>query len=436
MTAPIRAFFNLLMESQRWPPERLRAWQIRQLTALAHHTRRTSPFYSFRLDKAFDPDGSVSLERWRDVPVITRGDLAKHRDAMISRHPIMEHGPFVDVSTSGSTGEPISVRNTRWLSDMSAASGWRSYRWHGVDCSKTAVRRFHMDGSKFEDGDNMGPWGPPWLPHAKRGRLIYSSYRRSPEEFWDIIARSGAAYVSCYVGVIEILAGVAARGSGLKLSGFLTCGEEVTDSARRIAAEAFGAKVLGLYSSTEAGAIAHPCPSGAGFHVCAESVYLEIVREDGTHAGPGEPGRVVVTPFGSTALPLIRYELGDQAVMGERCACGIGLPLLLSIDGRTCDLFRHPDGRRQVGARIENLRPLVGPYQWQVAQTGPTQFEVRYQAEDIQPAQPAKFTEEFRKLIFEDAQIEFKQVPGFGVPGRKKRMEYVNEWSGPQRLLG
>lgn len=280
----------------------------------------------------------------------------------------------------------------------------------------------------------MGPWGPPWLPHAKRGRLIYSSYRLSPEDFFDIAVRNNVAYISCHVTFIEVLASVAARGRGLKLSGFLTCGEEVTSNIRQIAAEVFGAKVLGQYSSTEAGAIAHPCPNGGGFHVCAESVYVEVLRDDGTHADPGEPGRVVVTPFGSTALPLIRYEQGDRAVMGEQCACGRGLPLLLSIEGRTNQLFRHPDGRCRIGARVENCRPLVGPYRWQIAQVGPLRFEVRYQAEDgVPPANPVRFTEEFRKLIFEDAVIEFKSVPGFGVPDGKKRMEYVNEWNSPRK---
>jgi phenylacetate-CoA ligase len=428
---PIRTFFDLLKESQRWPPERLQQWQKQQLGTLANHARRTAPFYFFRLDKVFGPDGSVSLDRWRDLPVLTRNDLAKHREAMISRHPIAAHGPFADLSTSGSTGQPVIVRTTRWLNDMSAASGWRSHQWNAMDWSKTVVRRFYVDASKFKNGDNMGPWGPPWLPGAKRGRLIYSSCRLGPEEFFDLIVESKADYVACHVTLIEILAHVAAKAGPLKLLGFLTSGEEVTASTRRMAAEVFGARVLELYSSKEAGAIAHPCPRGGGLHICAESAYVEILRDDGSPAGPGESGRVVVTPFGSTALPLIRYDQGDRAVTAEQCGCGIKLPLLLSIEGRTIELFRHPDGRSQVGARVGFCRSMVGPFPWQIAQVGPTQFEVRYEAEEgVQPAEPAKFAEKFREMIFEDAVIEFKRVPGFAVQGGKKRIEYVNEWSG------
>ena len=117
--------------------------------------------------------------------------------------------------------------------------------------------------------------------------------------------------------------------------------------------------------------------------------------------------------------------------MAEQCACGIKLPLLLSIEGRTIELFRHPDGRCQVGSRVGLCRSMVGPFPWQIAQVGPTQFEVRYEAgEGVQPAEPAKFAGKFREMIFEDAVIEFKRVPGFAVQGGKKRMEYVNEWSG------
>jgi phenylacetate-CoA ligase len=435
---PVREFYELLHASERWAPERLLHWQEQQLCAIAEHARHTAPFYSLRLEKVFDRNGSFSFQRWRELPVMTREDLSKYREAALSRRPIPDHGPFYDLPTSGSTGHPVTVRTTRWLNDMSTASGWRSHRWHAIDWSKTTVRRFYVDGSKFEDGECLGPWGPPWLPRSKRGKLIYSSYRQSSEEFFSLIAAAEAAYVACHAATIEVLAHIAKGQKPLKLLGFMTSGEAVTSDMRRIAAEIFGAKVLELYSSKEAGAIAHPCPGGRGFHICAESVYVEILRDDGTSAEPGEAGRVVVTPFGSTALPLIRYDQGDRAVMGGRCPCGISLPLLQSIEGRTMQLFRHPDGRCQIGARIGPSRALVGSFPWQVAQVGPTRFEVRYEAEPgVQPAEPAKFVAKFRELFFEDAVLEFKQVAYFEQHGgKKKRMEYVNEWEGTHTADG
>jgi phenylacetate-CoA ligase len=44
-------------------------------------------------------------------------------------------------------------------------------------------------------------------------------------------------------------------------------------------------------------------------------------------------------------MPLIRYEVGDIAEWGEPCDCGIRLPVIKHILGRTRHLVTHPDGR-------------------------------------------------------------------------------------------
>ena len=51
-------------------------------------------------------------------------------------------------------------------------------------------------------------------------------------------------------------------------------------------------------------------------HVNAESVLVEVVDDAGRPVAPGQSGRVVVTPFGSTPMPLIRYDQGDIVVAG------------------------------------------------------------------------------------------------------------------------
>ena len=49
-------------------------------------------------------------------------------------------------------------------------------------------------------------------------------------------------------------------------------------------------------------------------------------------------GRVVVTHLHNYAMPLIRYEIGDYAIAGGNCDCGINLPVLERVVGRTRNL--------------------------------------------------------------------------------------------------
>src|SRR5690606_19383274 len=59
---------------------------------------------------------------------------------------------------------------------------------------------------------------------------------------------------------------------------------------------------------------------------------------------PGQVGRVLVTALHSFAMPLIRYDIGDLASWGEPCGCGITLPVIEKLWGRTRHQVRLPDG--------------------------------------------------------------------------------------------
>jgi phenylacetate-CoA ligase len=44
-------------------------------------------------------------------------------------------------------------------------------------------------------------------------------------------------------------------------------------------------------------------------------------------------------------MPLIRYDVGDMAVLGpKKCKCGNPLPTLKKITGKICCFFRREDG--------------------------------------------------------------------------------------------
>ncbi|MFC2046292.1 phenylacetate--CoA ligase family protein, partial [Chloroflexota bacterium] len=81
------------------------------------------------------------------------------------------------------------------------------------------------------------------------------------------------------------------------------------------------------------------------FHIHAEGVIVEILKPDGTAAGPGELGSVILTNLSNDAMPFIRYQIGDLATLSDvACACGRGLPVADSIQGRESDIVVTPNG--------------------------------------------------------------------------------------------
>ena len=110
----------------------------------------------------------------------------------------------------------------------------------------------------------------------------------------------------------------------------------------------FGVDVEDAYSATEAGSIAMQCPDCGGYHVMAETHDRRSHRRIRASLRPrrnrsGDRHRL----HQLSRCPLIRYEIGDYAEVGEPGTCGRGLPVLNSILGRQRNLMILPDGRRQ-----------------------------------------------------------------------------------------
>ena len=168
-------------------------------------------------------------------------------------------------------------------------------------------------------------------------------------------------------------------------------------------------------------------------HAHVEGVRLEILREDGSPCEPGEEGRVILTSLHNFAMPLIRYEIGDRAVLGTPCACGRTLPVLAAIPGRARDMLTLPDGRRRFPYYAHNtIMQIDAIVQHQVAQTARDEVEIRLAVR--RPLTPAEETHivtaathglggEHRVQIVYRAEIP-RQVSG-------KFAEFTNEFENP-----
>jgi len=86
----------------------------------------------------------------------------------------------------------------------------------------------------------------------------------------------------------------------------------------------------------------------------------------------------VVTPLHNFAMPVLRYEIGDEAMVGTSCQCGRGLPVLRSVVGRLSEYLTLRDGqRRRVTYNTYRLSSVPAIMEYQLAQTGLEEVELR-----------------------------------------------------------
>ena len=101
------------------------------------------------------------------------------------------------------------------------------------------------------------------------------------------------------------------------------------------------AQLYSTYASSETITAFCECSAGRGGHLLPDLAAVEILDEKNRVLPAGEIGEVVVTPFGITGMPLIRFKTGDISfIIEEPCTCGRQTPRLGPILGRKAQMLK------------------------------------------------------------------------------------------------
>jgi phenylacetate-CoA ligase len=344
--------YRFLQRSQWLSPDELREIQLAALNGVLS-AARAIPFYRERLENAsVGPRGFSSLEDIAGLPPLERVDVQRLGLGGLRGRGVI----CLRRETSGSTGQPVEVRWSREMMAWVDAANRRSLEWLGV-----------------RPGDRRVIVRQPSSTRLRRlRRIAFNSARIVPRAIFDPDYREGAIaalrrnppkMVMGNTKSVHVLA-LALEGSAPIQAGAVVTGAGALHEHYRHAMErAFRCPVYNRYGAIETGQIAHPCGEAGLRHIPGEVLLLEVVREDGSPAAPGELGDVLVTCLRNRAMPLIRYRLGDLAALAEEpCPCGRGLPVLERLVGRTNEVLVRPDGGIVLaGAMVDELMAVAGP---------------------------------------------------------------------------
>jgi phenylacetate-CoA ligase len=360
--------------SEWWSSDRLLANQLRQVDCLLRHALKTVPYYreKFRGQPAVS-GAPLTVEEFRQLPLLQRMDIQTAGKALVSKALPESHGKAFEVKSSGSTGRPIQVLGTDLTNMYVAALTMRGHLWHRRDgtCRNVDIRTAKAAGARRQS---------VWMPVPDAGKSIRLDINSPIDKLLDQLVVEDPVYLQTHphtlMGLIE---DSTARGLlPRSLREARTFGEALAPHIRAAARQHWGIDVVDNYSAMETGTVAHQCPESENLHVQAESVLVEVLRDDDTPCQAGEVGRVVITSLHNFATPLIRYEIGDRAEVGEACGCGRGLPVLTRIVGRERNFLVLPTGEKRFPeARYMLMEVAPQIRQFQIIQKVPEKMEIK-----------------------------------------------------------
>ncbi len=337
-----REFFE---QSFAWSRAEIEAYRDEKVAETVRYAYEHVPFYRRRMDDCdLKPDDVRRVVDLPKLPLLEKDDLREAgRDILATGFP---HRRIRAATTSGSTGFPV-------VNYWSVEAEQREYGFHWAR-RRPGVARADSYGSftglQLARPDVMKP--PFWRHNRAANQTCYSVFHMTPETmplYADEIRRRGHVYLEGYPSPIAILAklmldrGITPPAS---VRAVFATAEQLQDRHREWIEQGFGARVWDQYGQNEkAGSITeYAC---GHLHDDMDYAVIEYLPTGRTEAG--EPlYEMVCTGFDNLAAPLIRYRIGDMAVLDEAdasCDACAGR-IVKCIYGRTAHALIGRDGRR------------------------------------------------------------------------------------------
>ncbi len=348
--------YRLLKRSEYWAPDQFLQYQANNLAKLLRHCAEHVPIYQniFKtkdiLSKFISPENSFEL--LSQIPVLQKNFFRENSIEFCSNE--WERYKPKKISTSGTTGTPLTVYWDKGSNVMEFCSIQRLWRWAGFHPGQPFL---DIRSRLLDDNENhlIETDGIRYQYNWKVRGLEFSSdliNDQTIQPYYNVLLHYRPKLVRGHPQSILHLANLLEKHQLLdwKPACITTASEAVYDFQRRRIDDAWGVPVLDSYGLKEHNVFIAQCPAGS-YHIYPEYGIVEILDDQDKPVDAGVEGWIVATSLHNYAQPLLRYNTLDRAVAGDgqQCSCGRTLPVIDRLVGRIDDCLITPDGVRYSG---------------------------------------------------------------------------------------
>jgi phenylacetate-CoA ligase len=362
------------------------------------HTATHSPYYR---DQAWARSArrgaTVSL---KNIPITPKHALREETERFFLPDVPPSEGPVADQLTSGSTGHPMTVKVTARFNRINETEAGRLIQGWDIEKHTNAVRI----SNPLEGGRPRGTVEEKLI----NGITLHVLHSGDVIEVFNFVVKTGATRLTTRPQmVLGILQHGADIGAALPLKLVTTITEVVPEQLRNLVKALPDCRLCDKYGTVETGLIAHQCAQCGAYHPADRQSVVEIVDDDGRPTKPGKIGRVIVTTLFNLAMPLVRYETGDHALVSKGQSCPRSPVSLDRIVGRDRNLFRTASGHKMMPWVDPDIAMNFGLRQYKLIQRRPSEIEFHYIPNDMAANLPKD--DDARQII------DKCMAPGFNV---------------------
>jgi phenylacetate-CoA ligase len=385
------------------------------LKQLLRHATETTPFYR----------DYGNAEVLQDFPVVDKIYIRDNYKTFQSTE--YKDRPKQEVSTSGSSGTPF-----------------KAYWNREKVLRNRADTLYFQKRAGYEIGYRLY-YIRKWLAKYKRNRLVTAMQNIKMvnvadlsdtylARFIEILEKDASnkvllSYSSALRDICQYLEKTDAGPVDTDISSIIAMAEGLGDDTREKLKYYLDAPVYLRYSNQENGILSlQLSQKNNHLQINWASYFLEILHpEKDVPVGEGTLGRVVVTDLFNYAMPFIRYDTGDLAIMTRESAYFEGSSVFSRVEGRKMDVLWDTQGHVVSGFNIHHLESYPEIRQFQVVQEDRMQYRINLTVNG-RLKDESKIISYFKQFLGSDAQIEISHVDEIPQLKSGKRRLVVNEY--------
>lgn len=343
-----------------------------------------------------------------DFPVVNKSIIKANFDQI---NILTKDSPQLkSVSTSGSTGTPLKVYQTKR----------KNHR-------NTADTLFFANSSGFNLGDKL-LYLRLWAAYYKKMPIVAKLQNIEQIDVEDLKdsyiaelltklqrdkSRKGwLGYPSGYERICKYLDKINSKPLDCNIKSIIAMSESLNDHVRSKMEYYFQAPIVSRYSNVENGILAQQMPGNKNFTINWASYIIEILdMKKDIPVKNGEIGRIVVTDLHNLATPFIRYDTGDVGAMSVSPESKNDFPMLSNLQGRITDMLYNTNGEI-INAFViyNNLYRYPEINQVQFIQKTTKDYVFKINCETSVFKREAEFVSFFKNYLGRDANVTVEYV--------------------------